>query len=192
MFWQVVIYGRTKQAEIFRCVSNPYFQAHTRGQGEYPEYPGKNRYNGANARYSFGMPTGDGLKGNDYTFEPNLTWSRFPSSVNARNCLYTDKYPAASNTILLADSASQNKSSRPNNCLSDGKEAIGAGHASSVDLIHSGKTTALLSDLHAETFDENTIKNVYWKKNNLGNEKGNEGIFITKIKDNDGYKTINQ
>ena len=183
----LTIYGNHKQAEIFRCLKSPYFSAHTRGQGEYSEYPGKNRYNGANDWYSFAMPCGDGTTNGtpsgNYSFDAPGGWdTNFPNQVGKSATLYTEKYPEAAATVLLIEGANQSRSyQRPYYTLKPNTSSgINGGNTSIVDLIHGGKATALLSDMHAETIDKNGLKNVWYKKNNLGTTAARDGIRFTE------------
>ncbi|UDQ97257.1 type II secretion system protein [Lentisphaerota bacterium WC36G] len=182
----ITVYGNHKQAEIFRCLKSPYFATHTRGDSVYSEYPGKNRFNGANSWYSFAMPVGDGLKGTSYSFDlSGSNWNaNYPSSVESSYALYTEKYPEAASTVLLTEGANESRSyQRPYNTLKPGSgatESIGGGNNAIIDLIHGGKCTALMSDMHAETIDKNGLNSVWYKKNNLGTTNAKTGIRFTQ------------
>ena len=180
-------YG-TQASKIFRCTKTKYFLGSDRGMSnqDAPSYPGRNRYTYANSDIAFGMPCGDGVVSNKYTFTPSTNWdSNFPGSVGKQNSLYTEKYPEASSTILLTCSAATKNDKyrfvKSGNALGDGTKLTDAN--SVVNMIHTGSTTVLLSDLHAEVADKNTIKGLWYKKNNLGNKDGRDGIRITKIFD---------
>ncbi|WZV03273.1 type II secretion system protein [Lentisphaerota bacterium WC36G] len=182
---------QSKGAETIRCTKNPYFTQHSRGVQAFDDFPGANRYTGSNSDNCFGMPVGDGVEGGSYQFAPASGWdSNFPTSVQARSCLFTEKYGEASSTILLIDSiqgawaGSTHQFSKPGNALCDGTELNNSGLGySRVALNHGGRATVLLSDLHVESVDANGLRNVWYKKNNLGNANGKTGIRITQYWD---------
>ena len=184
------IYGSNAE-KVFRCPKTPYFMDENSRYGgkTYSDnnYVGRSRYTYANSDIAYGMPCGDGLSGSNYSFSPPSGWdSNFPNSVSNTAALYTDKYTDPSSTILLACStqgtwAGKYKFKKSGNALMDGTN-VGGGN-SYVNLIHQGKATFLLSDMHAETADTNGVKNYYYKKNNLGKQEARDGFRVTKVYD---------
>ena len=197
----IKIYG-TQKLQAIRCNKTKYFLGNDRNLTSQtnPSYVGRNRYSYANADLAFGMPAGDGLdSSNNYTFSPTSDWdSNFPSSVKKQNCLYTDKYPEASSTLLLGDSVREGSVSsywfqKSNSTIGSGTSGTGnitgTGY---LNMPHSGKTTLLLSDMHAEVVDKNGLKGIWYKKNNLGSQDARDGIRITRYhnESKDGMKWV--
>ena len=196
----IKIYG-TQKLQAIRCNKTKYFLGCDRNSSNQsdPSYANRNRYSYANANIAFGMPCGDGVLSNNYTFNAKSGWdSNFPSKVGKENSLYTDKYPEGSSTLLLSDSVSEGTKNKywfekSNSVLGSGRTGTGAVPGDAyLNMPHNGKSTLLLADLHAEIVDKNGLSAIWYKKNNLGNKAGRDGIRITRYHNSvkDGMKWV--
>ena len=177
---------------IMRCPKNKYFSDKD------------SRLGYANPNISFGMPCGDakGSSTSDLTFKvEGYNWQdNFPNNIDRRFSRYTEKYPEASATILLSDSVTNRPCDKTGKNFTYGRSSnalipsLSAGIESQqgsakhalgyIKMAHVGKTTVLLSDLHAETSDSNGLKSFWYKKNSLtGINAVKDGMRITEYYD---------
>ena len=130
----------------------------------------------------FSMPSGDIKPGGG---DPTYIGGNEDQANDPRIKLYFEKYPEASQTVMLSDArmlAGAMNNEQYNSLAYGRAEGFSDGTGSSVvDFCHQGRASLLLSDFHAESVDRKGMTQFWYKKNKLSSQRFKDGLGMKDL-----------